>query len=409
LNSGRKILKIRDYFRTERGWIMRIKKASRIEELPPYLFAEIDRKKSEVRKRGVDLIDLGVGDPDLPTPKPIIEKLKKASEDPKNHRYPSYEGMIEFRTAVAQWYERRFDVRLDPKTEVLSLIGSKEGIAHVPLAFVDPGDYVLVPSPGYPVYRVSTLFAGGIPYFLPLRKENGFLPNLSEVPKEVAEKTKLLFLNYPNNPTAAIAEKPFYEEVIAFAKKYEIVVCHDAAYSELAFDGFRPLSFLEVPGARELGIEFHSLSKTFNMTGWRVGFAVGNPEIVAGLGKVKTNIDSGLFQAVQEAAIEALNHFDTPLPGLIEIYEGRRNVMVKGLRELGLGVERPKATFYLWIEVPKGFNSARFATLLLEEAGIVATPGNGFGDAGEGYIRMALTVDETRLKEAIERLKKIQF
>jgi LL-diaminopimelate aminotransferase len=388
---------------------MEIRKATRIEQLPPYLFAEIDRKKKEMRQKGMDLIDLGVGDPDLPTPKAIVERLKAAAEDSKNHRYPSYEGMIEFRKAIAQWYEKRFGVHLDPEREVLSLIGSKEGIAHIPLAFVDPGDYVLVPSPGYPVYNVATLFAGGIPYFLPLRKERGFLPDLSEVPSSVAEKAKLLFINYPNNPTAAVAERPFYEEVIAFANRYGVIVCHDAAYSEMAFDGFRPLSFLEVKGAKDVGIEFHSLSKTFNMTGWRIGFAVGHPEIIAGLGKVKTNIDSGLFQAIQEAGIEALHHFDTPLPNMIETYERRRDVMVSGLREIGLALERPKATFYLWVEVPRGYTSARFATLLLEKAGIVVTPGNGFGEAGEGFVRMALTVDETRLREAVERLKKVSF
>jgi LL-diaminopimelate aminotransferase len=388
---------------------MRIEKAKRIEQIPPYLFAEIDKKKEEMRKKGMDLIDLGIGDPDLPTPQPIIERLKKASEDPRNHHYPSYEGMIEFRTAAAQWFERRFGITFDPKTEVLTLIGSKEGIAHIPLAFVNPGDYVLVPSPGYPVYRVATLLAGGTPYFLPLLKENGFLPKLSEIPKEVAERSKLLFINYPNNPTSAIAEKPFFEEVIAFARRYGIIVCHDAAYSELAFDGYRPLSFFEVEGAKEVGIEFHSLSKTFNMTGWRIGFAMGNQEIVSGLGRVKTNIDSGLFQAIQEAGIEALNHFDTPIPNIIRIYEGRRDVMVKGLREMGLEVDLPRATFYLWIRVPRGYTSAQFATLLIEQAGIVATPGNGFGEAGEGYIRMTLTVGESRLKEAIERLKKINF
>ncbi len=388
---------------------MRIEKAKRIEQIPPYLFAEIDRKKEEMKKKGIDLIDLGIGDPDLATPEPIVERMKRATEDPKNHHYPSYEGMIEFRTAAAQWFERRFGVRFDPKTEVLTLIGSKEGIAHIPLAFVNPGDYVLVPSPGYPVYRVATLFAGGIPYFMPLLKENGFLPRLSDIPKEVAERAKLLFINYPNNPTSAVAEKPFFEEVIAFARRYGIIVCHDAAYSELAFDGYRPLSLFEVDGAKEVGIEFHSLSKTFNMTGWRIGFAVGNPEIVGGLGRVKTNIDSGLFQAIQEAGIEALNRYDTPIPHLIRIYEGRRNMMVKGLREIGLEVDQPKATFYLWIKVPQGYTSAQFATLLLENAGIVATPGNGFGDAGEGYIRMALTVDESRLEEAIERLKKINL
>jgi len=380
---------------------MRIEKAKRVEQIPPYLFAEIDRKKGEMRRKGMDLIDLGIGDPDIPTPQPIIERLKKAAENPKHHRYPSYEGMIEFRTAVARWYERRFGVMLDPKTEVLSLIGSKEGIAHIPLAFVSSGDYVLVPSPGYPVYRVSTLFAGGTPYFLPLQKENGFLPKLSEIPKTVAEKTKLLFINYPNNPTSAIAEKTFYEEVVDFARRYQIIVCHDAAYSEVAFDGYRPLSFMEVEGAKEVGIEFHSLSKTFNMTGWRIGFAVGCSEIVSALGKIKENIDSGLFQAIQEAGTEALNHFDTPLPEIIKIYERRRDMMVKGLREIGLQVEPPKATFYLWIQNPKGYTSAQFTALLLEQAGIVSTPGNGFGDTGEGYIRMALTVDESRLKEAI--------
>jgi LL-diaminopimelate aminotransferase len=388
---------------------MRIEKAKRIEQIPPYLFAEIDRKKEEMRKKGMDLIDLGIGDPDLPTPQPIIERLKKASEDPRNHHYPSYEGMIQFRQAAANWFERRFGITFDPKTEVLTLIGSKEGIAHIPLAFVNPGDYVLVPSPGYPVYRVATLLAGGTPYFLPLLKENGFLPKLSEIPKEVAERSKLLFINYPNNPTSAIAERPFFEEVVAFARRHGIIVCHDAAYSELAFDGYRPLSFFEVEGAKEVGIEFHSLSKTFNMTGWRIGFAVGNPEIVSGLGRVKTNIDSGLFQAIQEAGIEALHNFDTPIPNIIRIYEGRRDVMVKGLREMGLEVDLPRATFYLWIRVPRGYTSAQFATLLIEQAGIVATPGNGFGEAGEGYIRMTLTVDESRLQEAIERLKKINF
>jgi len=388
---------------------MRIEKAKRVEQIPPYLFAQIDKKKEEMKKKGMDLIDLGIGDPDLPTPHPIIERLKKASEDPRNHHYPSYEGMIEFRTAAAQWFERRFHISFDPKTEVLALIGSKEGIAHIPLAFVNPGDYVLVPSPGYPVYRVATLLAGGIPHFMPLLRENGFLPKLSDIPKEVAERSKLLFINYPNNPTSAIAEKPFFEEVVAFARRYGIIVCHDAAYSELAFDGYRPLSFFEVEGAKEVGIEFHSLSKTFNMTGWRIGFTVGNPEIVSGLGRVKTNIDSGLFQAIQEAGIEALHHFDTPIPNIIRIYEGRRDVMVKGLREMGLEVDLPRATFYLWIRVPQGYTSAQFATLLIEQAGIVATPGNGFGEAGEGYIRMTLTVDESRLKEAIERLKKINF
>jgi LL-diaminopimelate aminotransferase len=388
---------------------MKIEMAKRIEQIPPYLFAEIDKKKEEMRKKGVDIIDLGIGDPDLPTPQPIIERLKESSGDPKNHRYPSYEGMIEFRTAVSRWFEKRFGVKCNPQAEVFTLIGSKEGIAHIPLAFVNPGDYVLVPSPGYPVYRVSTLFAGGIPYFLPLRKQSGFLPDLSEIPESVAQKAKLLFINYPNNPTSAIAEKPFFKEVVTFARRYQIIVCHDAAYSEVAFNGYRPLSFFEVEGAKEIGIEFHSLSKTFNMTGWRIGFAVGCSEIISVLGRVKTNIDSGVFQAIQEAGIAALNHFETPLPEIVKVYEKRRDVMIKGLREIGLEVDPPRATFYLWIRVPKGYTSAQFAALLLDQGGIVATPGNGFGDEGEGYIRMALTVDEQRCKEAIDRLKGIKF
>jgi LL-diaminopimelate aminotransferase len=388
---------------------MEIKKAKRIVELPPYLFAAIDKKKAEMRSKGMDLIDVGIGDPDIPTPQPIIDRLKSAAERPVNHRYPSYEGLFEFRKAVAGWYAKRFGLTFDPATEVLSLIGSKEGIAHVPLAFVDPGDVVLVPSPGYPVYKVATLFAGGVPHMMPLRKENGFLPDLSAIPENVAARAKLMFLNYPNNPTAATAEKGFYEDVVAFARKHGIIVCHDAAYSEVAYDGYRPLSFFEVEGSREVGIEFHSLSKTFNMTGWRIGYAVGHPEIVAGLGKVKTNVDSGVFQAIQEAGVEALTRFSTPMPEIIRIYEGRRNVMVQGLRSLGFTLDVPKASFYLWVEVPKGYTSAQFSTLLIEQAGIVATPGNGFGDAGEGYFRMALTVDESRLREAIDRLKKIRF
>jgi len=317
--------------------------------------------------------------------------------------------MKDFRIAISNWFKRRFGVVFDPDTEILVLIGSKEGIAHIPLAFVNPGEYVLVPTPGYPVYRVSTLFAGGIPYFLPLKKEMGFLPKLSDIPEKILEKSKILFLNYPNNPTTALAEKAFFEEVVTFAHKYQLIVCHDAAYSEVAFDGFKPLSFFEVDGAKEVGIEFHSLSKTFNMTGWRIGFALGRSEIISGLGRVKTNIDSGVFQAIQEAGIEALNCFETPLPEIIKIYEKRRDIMVNGLKEIGLEVEKPKATFYLWIQVPRGYSSTQFATLLLEKAGIVATPGIGFGQEGEGYIRMALTVDESFLKEAIERLKMIKF
>ena len=388
---------------------MKVEPAERVRQIPPYLFAEIDRKKRELRAKGADLIDLGIGDPDIPTPSRIIDQLTKAAHDSTNHRYPSYEGMLDFRRAVADWYQKRFGVSLDPETEVLTLIGSKEGIAHIPLAFVDPGDYVLVPNPGYPVYRVATLFAGGVPHFMPLMGENGFLPDLSKIPTGFAEKAKLLFINYPNNPTAAVAERSFFEEVVKFADKHGIIVCHDAAYSEIAFDGYRPMSLMEVEGAREVGIEFHSLSKTFNMTGWRIGFAVGNREIVGALGKIKTNIDSGVFQAVQIAAAEALNGYGTETEEIIRIYTARRDLLVQAIRAAGLEVEPPRATFYLWVAVPSGYTSAQFAAHLMEKSGIVATPGIGFGDSGEGYIRFALTVGEDRLREAASRLKELKI
>ncbi len=386
-----------------------IAKAKRIEELPPYLFAEIDRKKEEMIRKGVDIIDLGIGDPDLPTPSRIVEAMKNAIEDPSTHSYPSYQGMIEFREAVARWYRRRFDVDLDPSREVLALIGSKEGIAHIPLAFVDPGDVVMVPAPGYPVYRVATLFAGGVPHAMPLIKENKFLPDLSRIPPHLAQKAKLLFINYPNNPTGAVGEGEFFEKVVAFAAEHNIIVCHDAAYTEVAYDGYRPLSFLEVDGAKEVGVEFHSLSKTYNMTGWRVGFAVGNEDVIEGLGKIKTNVDSGVFEAIQRAGVEALNYYDEEHSQILEIYQRRRDLMVGALREVGFELEKPLATFYLWIEVPRGYTSTEFTTLLLTEAGIVATPGNGFGDEGEGYIRMSLTVGEERLEEAARRLRGLKF
>ena len=387
---------------------MKIEQAKRVKQIPPYIFAEIDRKKQELREKGIDLIDLGIGDPDIPTPKRIIARLIEAAQDAKNHRYPSYVGMLDFRQAVAEWYKKRFQVSLDPRTEVLTLIGSKEGIAHIPLAFVDPGDYVLVSDPGYPVYRVSTIFAGGTPYSMPLLRENHFLPDLSAIPPQVAEKAKLMFINYPNNPTGAVAERPFFEEAVEFAAQYGIMICHDAAYSEIAFDGYRPMSIMEVDGARDVAIEFHSLSKTFNMTGWRIGFAVGNREIVGGLGRIKTNIDSGAFQAIQLAGIEALNGYRTESEEIMGIYTARRNLLVKGLRAAGLEVESPKATFYVWVKVPNKYTSAEFATLLMEQLGIVGTPGIGFGDAGEGYIRFALTVGEDRIREAEDRLKELK-
>jgi LL-diaminopimelate aminotransferase len=388
---------------------MQIEKSARVKNLPPYLFKEIDRKKEEVRARGVDIIDLGVGDPDIPTPAHIIEALKKAAEDPANHRYPSYTGMVDFNEAVARWYKKRFGVALEPGREVVTLIGSKEGIAHLPLAFINPGDIALVPNPAYPVYDIGTRFAGGTSYFMDLLKENQFLPDFDAIPPVVAEKAKLMFLNYPNNPTSAVANGEFFRSVIAFAQKYNIIVCHDAAYSEMAFDGYRPLSFLEIDGARSVGIEFHSLSKTYNMTGWRIGFAVGHPDIVEGLGQIKSNIDSGAFQAVQIAGITALEGDQSCVDEMCRIYADRRDILVEGMKKIGLAVESPRATFYLWIEVPKGYTSAALTTHLLTNAGVVTTPGNGFGSAGEGYIRMALSVDKERIQEAVTRIQAIGF
>lgn len=383
---------------------MDIRLAQRIAQLPPYLFAEIDRAKKEVRARGVDLIDLGIGDPDTPTFPHIVRKMQEAAENPAYHRYPSYEGLPAFRQSVARWYRSRFGVALDPDTEVVSLIGSKEGIAHISLAFTDPGDVNLVPSPGYPVYNIGTLFAGGTPYFLPLTRESGFLPDLDAIPNDVAKRAKLLFLNYPNNPTAAVAGREFYERVVAFARRHNVIVCHDAAYSEIYFGG-PPMSFLEVDGAKDVGIEFHSLSKTYNMTGWRIGFAVGNAGVIGGLGKIKTNVDSGLFEAIQIAGIEALEGDQAPQAALREMYRARRDVLIGGLRSAGFDVVAPEATFYVWIPVPAPHTSSAFAKLLLEKVGVVATPGNGFGEAGEGYVRMTLCLPEGRLQEAVERIR----
>jgi LL-diaminopimelate aminotransferase len=386
-----------------------IKKARRISELPPYLFAEIDRRKREALARGVDLIDLGIGDPDIATPSIIVEKLLEGASKPVNHRYPNSTGMLEFRQAVSAWYQTRFDVKLDAAKEVVSLIGSKEGIGNMAVAFVDPGDVVLVSSPCYPVYHIGTAFSGGKNYFLPLTKQNRFLPDLESIPADVAKQAKLLWINYPNNPTAAVADEDFFKGVIAFANKYNVIVCHDAAYTEMGYDGYRPMSFLEVDGAREVGIEFHSLSKTFNMTGWRIGMAVGNPELVAGLAQAKSNLDSGIFQAVQEAGIEALKLGDKIVEPSRKIYQERRDILVDGLRAVGLECEKPRATFYVWVSCPKGLSSAEFTAKLLDEAGVVTTPGNGFGDAGEGYVRFTVCVDKERLREVAERIRRVKL
>jgi LL-diaminopimelate aminotransferase len=353
----------------------------------------------------VDLINLGIGDPDTPTLSPIVESAKIAVTRPEHHQYPSYEGMLSFRKAVADWYRRRFGVTLDPATEVAGLIGSKEGIGHLPLAFVDPGDVVLIPEPGYPVYHAGTLFAGGESYFMPILEQNGFMPDLDRIPEAVYRRTKIMFLNYPNNPTGALATDAFFAKAIDLAARYGFILAHDAAYSEIYYDGKAPKSFLSYPGAKEVGIEFHSLSKTYNMTGWRVGFAVGNPSVLSGLLKVKSNLDSGIFQALQEASITALELPDSDLDALRSLYQVRRDVLVPGLNSVGLRAFAPGASFYLWAAIPKGMTSEQASLALLEKTGIVATPGNGFGPSGEGYVRFALTVGPDRLKEAVERIR----
>ena len=383
--------------------------AQRLKQLPPYLFKEIDRLRDEVRRRGVDIIDLGVGDPDQPTPGHIIERLRSACQDPTTHRYPAYSGMNLFRESAAAWYGRRFGVELDAASEVITLIGSKEGLAHFPLAFVDPGDVVLAPSPAYPVYRASTIMAGGMVVEMPLTKENGFLPDLGRLGGEELNQAKILVINYPNNPTAAVADLDFYAQVVEFAHRHNLIVVSDAAYSEMSFDGYLPPSFLEVPGAKEVGIEFHSLSKTYNMTGWRVGFAVGNAKLVSGLGLVKSQIDSGAFDAVQMAGMAALDGDQQCVADMRAMYQGRRDVLVSGLQKLGLAVETPKASFYVWCPCPAGLSSAEFTLKMLNDAGIVATPGNGFGAPGEGYVRFALTVNQARLGEAVERLAALKL
>ncbi len=380
--------------------------AQRLAAVPPYLFAEIDRVKAEVKARGVDIISLGIGDPDMATPDFILNAMDEATRRTANHQYPSYVGMPEFRQAVASWYDRRFGVKLDPTREVVALIGSKEGIAHFPLAFVDPGDLVLVCTPNYPVYGIATAFAGGVVQNVPLVEENDFLPDLDAIPEETWRKAKMIFTNYPNNPTAATAPREFYEKLIAIASAHDVIVVHDAAYTEMYFDEKdKPLSIMEVPGGKDVAIEFHSLSKTYNMTGWRIGMAVGNETLVQGLGKIKENVDSGAFQAVQEAGIVALEQGEPFARELRGIYRERRDVVVGALRKIGVDCREPKATFYVWAKTPKGYgSSAEFVTSLLQNTGVVVTPGNGFGTPGEGYFRISLTVDTGRLEEAVSRI-----
>lgn len=386
--------------------------SDKLKKLPPYLFAEMDKLKSQAKKSGKDIIDLGVGDPDTPTPDHVVNRLCEAAKDPYTHRYPfdfALFELVEFRKAAAKWYEKRFKVHLDPEKEVLPLIGSKEGIAHIPLAFVNPGDEVLIPDPCYPPYKGGTIFAGGVPYLMPLLAENGFLPDLNVIDTQVAKRAKIMFLNYPNNPTSACADEKFFKNVIDYAAKYNIIVCHDAAYSEMAYDGYKPMSFLEAEGAKEVGIEFHSLSKTYNMTGWRIGFAVGNAKVLEGLAKVKSNIDSGIFRAVQYAGIAALEGPQDHVANMVKLYTERRNALVDGLNEMGWKVQKPKATFYVWIPVPPGFTSIELSKLLLDRADIITTPGVGFGPNGEGYVRIALTVSKERIQEAVDRIARLKF
>lgn len=382
--------------------------SEKLKRLPPYLFVEIDRLKNEKIKEGVDVIDLGVGDPDLPTPPEIVEIAKKALENSENHRYPSNKGKLAFRKACAEYMKKRFGISFDPETEITALIGSKEGIAHFPIGFINPGDVVLCPEPAYPVYRLGTIFTDGIPYFMPLTWENDFFPDLGKIPQDVVEKAKILWLNYPNNPTSAIATKEFFKEVIKFAKKYNLIVAHDAAYVELYFD-VPPISIFEINGAKDVAIEFHSHSKTFCMTGWRLGFAVGNRELISALVKVKSNIDSGVFNAIQDAGTYALQNIENLVPSRRKIFKRRRDILADGLKKLGYEFKLPSATFYLWVKTPNGMPSQEFCKKLLQEAGIVVTPGIGFGPSGEGYFRIALTVGEERLKEAIKRFSNLKL
>lgn len=383
--------------------------SNRIKNLPPYLFAEIDRMINKAKANGMDVINFGIGDPDQPTPENIVNKMKEAIQDPTTHSYPSYEGLAEFRTAVSRRYEKRFDVELDPKTEVVSLIGSKEGIAHLPLCYINPGDSALVPDPGYPVYKTSILLADGKPIMMPLLEENDFLPDLDSINEEDAKKAKIMYLNYPNNPTGAMASFEFFEKVIAFAKEYNIIVAHDAAYTDIYLDKDVPHSILEVEGAKDVAIEFNSLSKPYNMTGWRIGWACGKEDIIESLGRLKTNIDSGIFEAIQYAGIEALYNSEDSIEEITDLYKKRRDLLVEGLSDLGWEVKPNKATFYLWIDVPEDVDSSKFSKKLFKKTGVFFTPGVGWGDHGENYLRIALTVESDRIKEAIQRIEENGF
>lgn len=382
-----------------------MKVSERLEQIPPYLFAEIDRKIAEAKAKGIDIISLGIGDPDSPTLQPIVDEMHKAIDNPKNHDYPPYNGTEQFRKGACDWIKRRFGVDLNPDTEMLANIGSKEAIAHVFFAYVDKGDYTLVPDPGYPVYHNATIFAGGTPYEMPLLEENGYLPDFDKIPEDIAKKSKLMFLNYPNNPTSATADLDFWKKAVDFCKKYDILLCSDMAYSEMTFDGYKAPSVLQVEGAKDVAIEFYSHSKSYNMTGWRVGFVCGNADAVKALGTIKNNIDSGTFKAIQQAATTAFTVDEKYITDLNNMYQERRDAAEEGFKELGWDIKPSKATFYLWLPVPKGMTSEEFVTVMLEKAHVVVPPGNGYGKYGEGYFRVALTKDVDTIKKCIQRMK----
>lgn len=379
--------------------------SERLEKIPPYLFAEIDRKIAEAKAKGADVISLGIGDPDTPTLPPVVEAMHKAIDNPANHDYPPYNGTAAFRKAACDWMHKRFGVELDADTEMLANIGSKEAIAHVFFAFVDKGDYTLIPDPGYPVYKNATIFAGGTPFAMPLLEENGYLPDFDKIPEDVAKKSKLMFLNYPNNPTGAVCDLEFLKKAVDFCKKYDILLCFDQAYCEMTYDGYIAPSVLQVEGGKDVAIEFYSHSKSYNMTGWRVGWVCGNKDAVKALGTIKNNIDSGTFKAIQDAAIAAFNADQSYIDNLNKMYQERRDAAEEGLRELGWNIKPSKATFYLWLPVPNGMTSEEFVTLMLEKANVVVPPGNGYGKYGEGYFRVALTKDVETIKKCIQRMK----
>ena len=383
------------------------KTANNLTKLPPYLFARIDAKRNAMREAGIEVISLGIGDPDMPTPEHIVEAMAEAIKKPANHQYPDYEGSSAYRESAARWMKTRFDVDVDPQKETLALIGSKEGVAHIHTAFVNPGDYVLAPSIGYPVYSGGATLMHANTHFMPMNAENNWLADFSNIPEEVLAKAKLMFLGYPNNPTGAIAPPEYFDKAIAFCREHEIVLVHDNAYSEIGFDGYVPPSILERPGAKDVAIELFSLSKSYNMTGWRIAFAVGNASIIKALGTVKNNLDSGQFTAVQEAAIVAMDGPQDCIAEMCALYQHRRDLVVEALRAIGVTCEDPKATIYIWAQVPEGYTSEEFATRLLEEAHVIVTPGSGYGPDGEGYIRLSLTLADEQLLEAVKRIKSI--